>query len=128
MVASITAEELEKQVLPAAMRFSKRQPGAVAQSLPRLAAQVSVDLAPHAKGILDPFAIELLKTQDRRLRGELSWLRRWRVSDMACHHIEQRKRDININPLAGDPPVGGGLLAGCSGVKDLCAVLGTLGT
>jgi len=69
MLATVTVEELDK-LLPVATRMSKRQPGPIAHSVPSLCSHVTLDLTNHAKDILEPLALEILKMQDKRKSGQ----------------------------------------------------------
>jgi hypothetical protein len=69
VLALVSAEELEKQVLPVAVRMVKRNPAAIAVSMPSLLSHLTPDLSKHAKEVLDPLALDLLKDKEKRPRG-----------------------------------------------------------
>jgi hypothetical protein len=69
ILSLVQPAEFEKQLLPLACRMSKRQPAAMVVAFPALVAHLTIDLAPFAKEILDPFAIETLKNAEMRPRA-----------------------------------------------------------
>lgn len=68
VAAQSSAEEFAQQLLPTALRMTKRQPAASAVSFPSMVGSVHLDLSAHAKELLET-APEKLKDKDRRLLG-----------------------------------------------------------
>eukprot|EP00435_Cladocopium_sp_Y103_P019326 s3681_g4.t1 len=68
VAAQSSAEEFSQQLLPTALRMTKRQPAASAVSFPSMVGSVQLDLSAHAKELLET-APEKLKDKDRRLLG-----------------------------------------------------------
>lgn len=71
LLATLSTEEVEKQLLPVATRMCKRNPSCMAASFPAMASQLCCNLSRLAKEFLDPFGPELLKTAERRSGGRV---------------------------------------------------------
>ncbi|CAK0824372.1 unnamed protein product [Prorocentrum cordatum] len=69
VVAVVTPEEFEKQLLPLALRMTKRNPAATAASVPSMASHLRLDLSGQSRELLDPYGLELLKDKEKRPRG-----------------------------------------------------------
>lgn len=69
VLAEVAPEELEKQLLPLAVRMSKRQPLALAQAFPIMVSLLKANLSRNIKEVMDPLAIEFLKDKDKRAQG-----------------------------------------------------------
>eukprot|EP00929_Paragymnodinium_shiwhaense_P086899 TRINITY_DN47277_c0_g2_i1.p1 TRINITY_DN47277_c0_g2~~TRINITY_DN47277_c0_g2_i1.p1 ORF type:complete len:2755 (+),score=912.30 TRINITY_DN47277_c0_g2_i1:113-8377(+) len=71
VLAALSEEELDKQVLPSASRMMKRSPAAIMEAFPAMVPKLSIDLSGKAKEYLDIMAVELLKQQDKRPAARL---------------------------------------------------------
>lgn len=71
IVGLATSEDFEKLVLPSVVKVSKRTPAVAAHNVPLMVSQLTINLTPHAKGLLELLAIETLKVPERRSRGRL---------------------------------------------------------
>lgn len=89
VLASVTAEEFEKQLLPTALRMMKRNPAAITVSFPSMVANLKLDISKQAKEILDPIAPDCLKDKDRRESGR-----------RLVRQVVHRSEDFATGPLA----------------------------